>query len=77
MLFDEPTSAMDFSTEAKFIEKMKAYTADKTTVIVTHRMSLLELVDRVIVLDQGKVVADGPKDVILQAISAGKVKTGD
>ena len=73
LLFDEPTSAMDFSTESKFVEKMKPYSENKTMVIVTHRMSLLALADRVIVLDQGRVVADGPKDAVLAAISAGKV----
>lgn len=73
LLFDEPTSAMDFSTESKFVEKMKAYSENKTTVIVTHRMSLLALADRVIVLDQGRVVADGPKEAVLAAISAGKI----
>lgn len=76
LLFDEPSSAMDFTTESAFIEKMRAYTQDKTMVVVTHRMSLLALADRVIVLDQGRVVADGPKDAILEAINSGKVKTG-
>lgn len=76
LLFDEPTSAMDFSTEAKFIEKMQTYADNKTMVMVTHRMSLLALADRVIVLDQGRVVADGPRDVILEAIKSGKVSTG-
>jgi len=56
LLFDEPTSAMDFSTESKFIEKMRAYNQNKTMIVVTHRMSLLALADRVIVLDQGRVV---------------------
>ena len=76
LLFDEPSSAMDFTTESAFIEKMRAYTQNKTMVVVTHRMSLLALADRVIVLDQGRVVADGPKDAILEAINSGKVKTG-
>lgn len=76
LLFDEPTSAMDFSTESKFIEKMQDYAKQKTLLIVTHRMSLLTLVDRVIVLDQGRVVADGPRDAILEAINSGKVSTG-
>jgi len=76
LLFDEPTSAMDFSTEAKFIEKMQAYANNKTMVMVTHRMSLLALADRVIVLDQGRIVADGPRDEILEAINSGKVSTG-
>jgi ATP-binding cassette subfamily C protein LapB len=76
LLFDEPTSAMDFSTESKFIEKMQSYGQNKTLLIVTHRMSLLALADRVIVMDQGKVVADGPKNEILEAINSGKVSTG-
>lgn len=76
LLFDEPTSAMDFSTESKFIEKMQDYAKQKTLLIVTHRMSLLTLVDRVIVLDQGRVVADGQRDAILEAINSGKVSTG-
>jgi ATP-binding cassette subfamily C protein LapB len=75
LLFDEPSSAMDFSTENKFIEKMQTYTKNKTLIVVTHRMSLLDLVDRVIVLDKGKIVADGPKAEILAAINSGKVKT--
>ena len=75
LLFDEPSSAMDFSTENKFIEKMQSYTKDKSLIVVTHRMSLLALVDRVIVLDKGRIVADGPKKEILEAINSGKVKT--
>lgn len=73
MLFDEPTSAMDFSTESNFVKKMQAYAQNKTMVVVTHRMSLLALADRVIVIDQGKIVADGPKDEVLAAIGAGKI----
>jgi ATP-binding cassette subfamily C protein LapB len=73
MLFDEPTSAMDFSTESNFVKKMQAYAQNKTMVVVTHRMSLLALADRVIVIDQGRVVADGPKDEVLAAIGAGKI----
>ena len=73
LMFDEPTSAMDFSTESRFIQKMNDYAQGKTLLLVTHRMSLLALVDRVIVLDQGRIVADGPKDQVLQALNSGKV----
>lgn len=76
LLFDEPTSAMDFTTESTFIQKMNAYSTNKTLILITHRMSLLALVDRIIVIDQGKVVADGPKDLVLEAINTGKVKVG-
>jgi len=76
LLFDEPTSAMDFTTETLFINKMKTYTKGKTLIVTTHRMSLLDLVERLIVIDQGKIVADGPKEEVLKAINAGKVKVG-
>jgi ATP-binding cassette, subfamily C, bacterial LapB len=66
MLMDEPTSSMDVQNEGAVIARLKTELADRTVVIVTHRTSLLELVDRVIVIDQGKVVADGPKSILSQ-----------
>ena len=50
--------------------------AHKTMIIVTHRNSLLELANRVIVLDDGKVVADGPRDQVIQALQGGRVGRG-
>lgn len=73
LLLDEPTSAMDFSSEAQITERLAAFAAGRTVVLVTHRTSLLSLVDRVIVVDQGRVMADGPRDRILEALQAGKV----
>ncbi len=73
LLLDEPTSAMDFSTEAFVTQKMQQHCQGKTVVLVTHRTSMLAFVDRVIVIDQGKVVADGPRDRIMQALSAGRI----
>jgi ATP-binding cassette, subfamily C, bacterial LapB len=72
MLMDEPTSSMDVQNEAGVIARLKTEMADRTLVIVTHRTSLLELVDRVIVIDQGRVAADGPKAIL----SRGGVKGG-
>ena len=66
LILDEPTSMMDMSAEARFVKRLKAIAADKTLIIITHRTALLELVDRVVVLDQGKVVADGPKSILKQ-----------
>ncbi len=66
LLFDEPTSAMDVQNEQAVIKRLKEEMKDRTMVIVTHRTSLLDLVDRVIVIDQGKVVADGPKSILQQ-----------
>lgn len=87
MLMDEPTSSMDVQNEAAVIQRLKEEMADRTLVIVTHRTSLLELVDRVIVIDQGSVVADGPKSILnragagasgagVQAARQGTVKEG-
>lgn len=70
LLMDEPTSAMDIQTEKDVITRLKGAAADKTLVVVTHRTSLLELVDRVIVLDQGKVVADGPSADVLRPVES-------
>ena len=71
LLLDEPTSAMDFSTESQITQKLSASSpSDKTVVLVTHRSSLLSLVNRVVVIDQGQVVADGPRDEIMDALQA-------
>jgi ATP-binding cassette, subfamily C, bacterial LapB len=68
MLMDEPTSAMDTQTEAAFINDLAHATQGTTLVVVTHRPSLLQLVDRIIVIDEGRVVTDGPKDAVLAAL---------
>ena len=73
LLLDEPTSSMDFSSENVFKQRLKEMAAHKTMIIVTHRNSLLELATRVIVLDDGKVVADGPRDQVIQALQGGRI----
>ena len=69
LLLDEPTSDMDSMSEKVFIEQMKAHAAKKTVIVVTHRPALLELVDRLIVLDRNGVQADGPKDKVMAALT--------
>lgn len=64
LLLDEPTSAMDVKSEAEVIGRLKEATEDTTMLIVTHRTSLLQLVDRVIVIEDGKVGLDGPKSLL-------------
>ena len=69
LIFDEPTSAMDLQSEKRFLEKLSEYQAAdplRTVVIATHKRSLLSIVDRVIVMDDGKIVADGPKDMVVR-----------
>ncbi len=67
LLFDEPTAAMDSSTEAVLLDNLATETKDRTLLLITHRMTLLRLVERVIIIDRGKIVADGPRDVVLGA----------
>ena len=71
LLLDEPTSAMDVQTEAALVARLKPALAGRTVVIVTHRPSLLELVDRVIVIENGRVGFDGDKAQMLRAGKAG------
>lgn len=72
MILDEPTNSMDGQTEEAFKRRMKDIVKDKTVILVTHRPSVLSLVDRIIVLDDGKIIADGPKDEVLRALSGRK-----
>jgi ATP-binding cassette, subfamily C, bacterial LapB len=73
LLLDEPTSAMDFSTEAQITKALTDFARDKTVLLVTHRTSLLALVNRVIVIDNGRVVADGPRERIMEALQSGRI----
>ncbi len=69
IMLDEPTNAMDKQAESSFIERLEDIIEDKTLVLVTHKTSLLKLVDRVIILENGKVVADGTKEEIFNKVS--------
>ena len=73
LLLDEPSSAMDFSTEAHVTQRLSVFAQGKTVLLVTHRTSLLSLVDRAIVLDNGRIVADGPRERIMQALQSGRI----
>ena len=73
MLLDEPTSAMDNSSEETLRQKLHGWMEGKTLLLVTHRTSMLSLVDRLVVLDNGKIVADGPKDIVIDALRKGRI----
>ncbi|TMH32849.1 MAG: ATP-binding cassette domain-containing protein, partial [Betaproteobacteria bacterium] len=73
LLLDEPTSAMDFTSESQITARVAAFAQNKTVVLVTHRTSMLAMVTRVIVVDGGKIVADGPRDRIMEALANGRI----
>lgn len=69
VLFDEPSSAMDAQTESALIARLQVELKDRTFVLITHRPPLLSLCERVVLLDKGKLVMDGPRDEVLKKIS--------
>jgi ATP-binding cassette subfamily C protein LapB len=72
LLMDEPSSNMDHQSEARLRTRLAGATAGKTMMVVTHRTALLDMVSRVIVMDEGRIVADGPKDRVIEALRGGK-----
>jgi ATP-binding cassette subfamily C protein LapB len=79
VVFDEPSSAMDSQTEMGLIQRLQVELKGRTFLLITHRPSLLALVSRIMLIDKGKVVADGPRDEVLRKItqpSGGPVAPG-
>ena len=72
LLFDEPTASLDARAEKQFIQAINATTQDKTLLLITHKMDLLKLVDRILVLDKGMLVMDGDKNTVLAQLKNGK-----
>nr|WP_298141022.1 type I secretion system permease/ATPase [uncultured Pseudomonas sp.] len=73
LLLDEPTSAMDNTSEEILRNRLHTWAQDKTMLLITHRASMLSLVDRLVVLDNGHIVADGPKASVIEALRKGRV----
>ena len=71
LLMDEPTASLDARAEKQFINAMHNVSKDRTLLLITHKMHLLNLVDRIIVLDRGHIVADGPKAEVLKKLNDG------
>lgn len=76
LLLDEPSNAMDNRSEEQFKARLAEQLNGRTLLLITHRASLLSLVDRVIVMETGRVVADGPRDQVLAALAGGKIGAG-
>ena len=69
LILDEPTSGMDNATEKLFIASLQPYIEQKTMILITHKSTMLELIDRLIVVNEGQVVADGPKEKIIKMLA--------
>ena len=68
LVMDEPSSAMDAQTETALIQRLQEELKGRTLILITHRPPLLQLVQRIILLDKGKIVSDGPRDDVLKQI---------
>ena len=70
VFLDEPSGSMDMASERQLIQRLKAaFRPDQTVIVTTHRYNVLALIDRLVVVDNGRVVADGPRDEILAKLN--------
>ncbi|MFN3580445.1 MAG: type I secretion system permease/ATPase [Pseudomonas sp.] len=74
LLLDEPTSSMDNTGEERLKQRLAGIIENKTLLLVTHRTSMLSLVDRLLIVDQGKIIADGPKADVMEALKKGQIR---
>ena len=74
LLLDEPTASLDARAEKQFIQSIQATAKDRTMLLITHKMDLLKLVDRIIVLDKGQLIIDGSRDSVIAQLKGGKLK---
>jgi ATP-binding cassette subfamily C protein LapB len=73
LVLDEPTSNMDNRSEIRLKGYLAKTVKEKTVVLITHRASLLDMVNRLIVIDNGSIIADGPKEFVLEAMKKGQL----
>ncbi len=73
LVLDEPSNSLDNRSEENFKTRLAQHLGNHTLILVTHRASLLTMVDRLIVMDGGQIIADGPKEQVMQALSGGKL----
>ena len=78
LFLDEPTAHFDVRSEADFLERLKEIAADNMTIVIaTHRLSLLSFVDRILLFERGKLIADGPRDKVIAMLRGGPTKVPD
>lgn len=73
LVCDEPTNAMDIQAEDLFTRHIAEQAKNRTLILITHRQHLLKLVDRLLLIDQGKIIADGSRDKVIEALAAGQI----
>ncbi len=73
LILDEPTGSMDHTTESHVKDELAQFTKDRTLFVVTHRTSLLDMIHRIIVVEAGQIVANGPKDSVVEALRSGRI----
>lgn len=72
IILDEPTASLDEGTEVEVLRNLQQWLSNRTLIVATHRYPVLSLVDRILIVDNGRIIRDGPKDEILKAMSAGQ-----
>ena len=78
LFLDEPTAHFDVRTEAEFLERLKVLSAENLTIMIsTHRLSLLAFVERILLFERGKLVADGPRDKVIALLRGGPTKVAE
>ena len=73
LIMDEPTSSMDNRSEMYIKQQLRQMKHDETLILITHKTGMLDVVDRLIVMEHGQIVADGPKEVVLQTLRSGNI----
>ncbi len=76
LVMDEPTASMDSASEASVKHGLRSFCEKRTLILVTHKTALLDLVDRLVVMDRGRIVADGPREEVLLSLREGHVRRG-
>ncbi len=77
MLFDEATSALDNESEKRIQQAMSEYTKDKMTITIAHRLSTIESADKILVMQQGRIVASGTHRELLDSSDVYKRLAGE
>ena len=67
-MLDEPTAPLDAGTEAALVQSLNEATRGMTVVCVTHRGAMLQMLERLIVVDAGRIIMDGPRDTVLESL---------